>query len=492
MKKLLALLLVLCTLVGLVACGKKEPASTNSSNPTTSSGNSSTEPTAAKRDPQYDVTPETSPYKGKKLQIYGLGTNASYTNYDSFGKGNYIWMMKAAMEEWAAINGVTLEFKGSYNQNAILSAIQSGEKPDLIFQTGYFPEIANIGITSAFTEAERKLIDEITGSVNYTELMKFKNESHGFVFPWTGVSLLYYNKTMFENYGVKSPKEYFMEGTWNWTNFQKCLEEMTKDIDSDGTVDTYGLAYDSIGGIFRGGYEDEKGYLVNRINEQITYDFYDMMYQQVTVKGNILRPAKNQIQTNVTYPMMAMQIGDCEPYNFEHLYQHLPNGDKLEVVAIPFYNGADGNEQFIRWTPSAGSVAVSCDEREATMDMICYLLKVGLKYISDFSLGTVKCDYASMQGKCDLSKKWIEAFAKVCADRAEAIKEIEDYDDQVVAKIQEYINNAIPTSGKKYAGVDGISSYPEMLKLPPASAIAAVKDKYQANLDKYNSTYIAK
>lgn len=474
MKKLIAILLVICTVAGLVACGKK-PA--ENPNPSTPAGST-------------DVTPNAD-FKGKTLQIFGVGTEESYTDYDQFGKGNYLWMMKAAIVEWATINEVKIEWKGSYNQNVVLSAMNSGDKPDIIFQTGNFPAMSNAGVTSPFTAEERKMLADICGSDNYFKMMEYKGEAHGFVYPWSGVSMLYYNKTMFENYGVKTPKEYFEEGTWNWDAFQKCLEETTKDIDADGTIDTYGTVADSIGrGLCYSMKEDENGNLVSRIDDQIIYDFFEMCYDQFTVKKTIQSPGKNQIQKNVTYPMQAMQIGDCEPYNFEHLYQTISNGDVLEAVPVPVYDGAGGKEQNVVWTDSCGSLAATCDERAAALDLIAYLLKCGLKYISDFSLGAVPCEHAGMQGACDLSKQWKEAFAKVCADRAEAIKTIDGYDEAMVKKINEHIDACTPYTHRKYAGVEELIRYSEKTKMPAASAIPAVKAKYQASLDKYNSTYI--
>ena len=151
MKKLLALVLVLCLVVGLVACTK--PAEQNPTTPTTT-----------------PTTGETS-FKGKTLQIWGNGTETSYTNFDSFGKGNYIWMMRAAIDEWAHINGVTIKYAGSYNQNAILSAMASGEKPDIIFQTENFPVVANYGIVSAWTDEEYKTLTEIAGNSKYMDML---------------------------------------------------------------------------------------------------------------------------------------------------------------------------------------------------------------------------------------------------------------------------------------------------------------------------------
>ena len=488
MKKVLALLLVLCTLLGLVACGKKEPASTNSSTPTTGN-NTTSDPTGTTEDPHLTVTPETSPYKGKTLQMYGLGTAVSYTNYDAFGKGNYLWMIKAAMEEWAAINGVTIEYKGAYNQNGMLAAIQSGEHPDLVWQSNRFPAMSNVGLTAAFTEAEYAKLTEVCNP-GFLDLMKYKGASHGFIVPWVGNGMCYYNKTMFENYGVKTPKEYFMEGNWTWTTFTKCMEEMTRDIDNDGTIDTYGLPKDSM--LYtRFFVEDENGRVSSVMDTQYFFDITEWQYTVQTVKKLVLVPGTNQIQKNVTYPMYAMQLSDCEPYNFEHLYQSIPNGDELEVVPVPRYDGKDPNGVTqLSYTQSGFSMLASCDEREATIDLLLYILKCGLKYMSDFSLGAVKCDYVGMQGKCDLSRTWMEAFKKVCEDRAVKIKEVENYDEELIAKIYEEFDKLSWRMYKPYAGIS--ESFKELVTLPPASSIPAVKEKLQAQLDKYNELYIDK
>ena len=491
MKKLLALLLVLCTLVGLVACGgkKEEPSAGNNTTPT--SGSSTTDPTggSATEDPHLTVTPETSPYKGKTLQLYGFGTAESYTDYSIFGKGNYLWMHKAAVDEWAAINGVTIEYKGSYNQAQILASMTSGDKPDMVMTSNNFPSIANVGISTSFTEAEYKKLADIAGST-YMDAQKFKGAAHGFVLPWTGYWMLYYNKTMFENYGVKTPKEYYMAGEWNWDNYQKCLAEMTKDLDSDGAIDTYGTNADGFCGTQYPQKMNDKGELVSILDEPVVQDWIEMKYEMYN-KKYVLTPGPNRIQKNVTYPMYAMQCSDCEPYNFEHLYQTIPNGDELEVVPLPEWTGdKEENKSYSMVTQSSIFMISSCDERDATVDLMAYILKVGLKYVSDFSLGAVECEYAGMQGKSDLAKTWKENFAQVCSDRAAAIKELENYDAELVAKINEDLAGKKLYVSMNMTSFTAVTRYSEITKLPPASSIPAIRAKYEAAIKTYNDTYV--
>lgn len=478
MKKLLVLILVVCMVVGLVACAK--PADNNPTNPTNSAN--TTDPTDA---------PKVS-FKGKTLQLYGFGNPDSYTDYDAFGKGNYLWMVRAAIDEWATINGVTIQYEGSYNQNTMLAAMQSGAKPDLFRPGNQFPTYANYGISSPFTEEEYNEIAEICGTSGYLDMRTYKGEAHGFIAPWVGNSLIYYNKSLFERLGVKTPMEYFKEGNWTRSVMLQLMEEVTRDLDGDGVTDIYGMPGDTFsytGSIYM---DPETGKLISPYDRDYDYWFelLTIRYEHRVVKKTVQVPGKANIQKNVTYPMVAMQSSDCEPYNFEHLYQEIPNGDILEVVPQPLYDGASKNKkETLSFNYDTIAIAASCDEREATMDLIKYILKCGLKYISDFSLGAVKCDYPGIQGASELSKKWKDAFAQVCADRAEAIKEI-DFDPTIIELLYENMANYTWSASKNFGSdVKAINKYTEINELPPASSIPAIKDKIQATLDKYNDLY---
>ena len=470
MKKILALVLVLCMVLGLVACSKP-----------------------AEKEPEITTTPTTgeTSFAGKVLQIYGNGSETSYTDYTAFGKGNYVWMMRAAIDEWATANGVTVKYCGAYNQNVILAAMASGEKPDIIFQTNNFPVVANYGIVTSWTEEEYNTLAEISGNKQWLDMLEYKTKSYGLVLPWTGTMMLYVNKSMFERYDVKSPIDYFYEGNWTWETFEKCMKEVTKDLDGDGTNDTYGTNSQTWTRMLCPLSMNEKGEVVNLINEAFMADYAQFKYNSHAIDKTT--GGSSKITTNVTYPMSATQLSDCEPYNFEHMFQTIPNGDELWVVPAPAWK-VDENGTIHTWrqlTQACVHIAASCDEREAAFDLICYLVKCGLKYVSDFSLGAVKCDYAGIQGTSDLSKQWKEAFATVIENRKAAVAELEFYDASHVAKIDEYFNK---TGGwhafTTYGGITSLLGYSEWTKMPPASAIPAIQEKYQAALDKYNELYV--
>ena len=430
-----------------------------------------------------------SPYAGKTLEIYGMGTEDSYTDFDEYDE-KFTWMQKAAAVEWAEANGVTLVFKGAYDQGAILSDINAGGRPDVIYQSNMFPGLADVGLSAAWTNAEYEKLANICGT-EWLDMMKYGTDSHGFVVPWTGTVMCYYNKTMFEEYGVKNPKKYFQEGNWTWDTFLQVMERMTQDVDSDGIIDTYGLNGDSWNNLVNPWATNEKGKLISTIDEPWMRDYFQLKYDAYTVK-KVTRSGKMNIQTNVIYPMFAMQLSNCETYNFEHLYQSIPNGNELEVAPVPAWRGENGETLGTsEVTQQAFHLVSSCDEREAAVDMLAYILKCGLKYMSDYSLGAVECEYEGLQGTSELSANYLRAFAKVLTKRAKAIKKIETDDAEYIAQMNEYLEGCNKYIDGNYTGVSALTGYAEIVQMPPESSVPAIQTKYQNALDTYNKIYVA-
>ena len=460
-----------------------------SSTPTTP-GTTATTPTTPDVGPS---KPTGNPaFSGKTLEIYGMGTNESYNHDDWDGIGNYLWMQRAAVVEWADLNNVNVKFMGSYSQTQIQAAMTSREKPDLLFHTNMFPGIANAGLPAAFTQAEYDKLAAICDNT-WLDMMTYGTQKVGLVLPWTGTMMCYYNKTMFDEYEVKTPKEYFDEGQWTWENFEKCMIEMTKDKDSDGEIDTYGLPGDSWGNLVNPWAYNDKGELISTIDEPWMRDFFQMKYDAFTVK-EITVAHKNNIQKNVIYPMFAMQLSDCETYRFEHLYQTIANGNELEVVPVPEWVGENGQKlNNTKVTQACVSLAVSCDERELAVDCLSYLLKCGLKYISDTSFGAIPCEYDGIQGYCEYSNTWKELFTEACSDRRGDYEDLLERNPDAaehIVNIHNYLSKRDKYIYGTYSGVTALTSYSEIAKMPPNSSIPAIREKYQAQLNTYNDIYI--
>jgi len=76
------------------------------------------------------------------------------------------------------------------------------------------------------------------------EAMKFgTNKVWAFYPPYApNMTGLIYNKTLFEEAGLKTPQQLMDEDNWNWDTFLDAAIKLTKDKNGDGTIDQYGVA----------------------------------------------------------------------------------------------------------------------------------------------------------------------------------------------------------------------------------------------------------
>ena len=122
--------------------------------------------------------------------------------------------------------------------------------------------------------------------------------------------------------------------------------------------------------------------------------------------------------------------------------------------------------------------------------MLCYILKCGLKYVSDYSMGAVECEYEGLQGTSELSRNYLNAFEKMMTRRRREVQKIDYYDADYVAKMNEYLNKRERYIYGEYAKVSPLTSYSDILEVPPESSIPAIGPKYENAINTYNSTYI--
>ncbi len=422
-------------------------------------------------------------FAGKTIQVYGW-SSAQYDDIEDMGEGDYVWMMRAAIDEWAAMNQVNVVFEGDYDQNTILGAINNGEKPDLLLHCNKFPVCASMGITRALTDAEYAMFSDITGST-YVDMLNYKGVSHGIQYPWAGNTLFYYNATLFETYGVKSPKEYYMEGTWTWDNMQKCFQEIARDLDNDGKLDIYGssTSYGNITTPYQLK-ENNDGTLTSLIRTSPQY----RKYQEIWYDGKTLSGWCGTSNTcRVTsYPRPATHCGDAEWYYFGHINATLVNGDNIQTIPFPVYDTADP-VRYVQYSQNFMSVFSSCDETEATLALMAYILRVGMRYMSDCSLGMYECNYEGIRGASVYSKGWKENFAITIADRQEQFDEIDNWDQECYDKMIKDISSAKGYIGRSYAGT--AYKAPDTEGLPPASSLPLIAQAHEAWVTTYNGLY---
>ena len=487
MKRFFALFLVLVLVIGLVACGGKKPDTTD---PTT--GNDPTTGTPA-------PTVNEKPFKGKKLQLYGFGSETSYSKFGDVegamtGVGNYLWMQRAAIVEWAAINEVTIEFKGSFNQNVLLAAMTSGDKPDMFSVSNQFPAISNYGLTAQFTDAEYNELAKHMQTTGWMDIMTYNGKVNGMLLPWTGFFMCYVNVDLCERYGIESPVDYFMADNWNWETMKTFFNEVTKDTDGDGKPNSQAVSNDFfVQGLIPMWTIEKDGTLTDQIfDKSFAYDYAEFRYNAQYQNGQVKSGAQSAA-VMAGNPLVAMRQTDCEPYNYQHVFSTLSNGDKVIAVPTPAYTGKDAVKN-IRITQSAMYMASSCDEREAVISLMSYLLECGDKYISQMSGGSVTSPFTGITGATEHSKAYLDTFNAGVAQRAEDLKTdaYEHYDAAIMAKAYNYVMKE--ADWDIYRTFVNVKDFTRVCAFsdPPATALSAGRETYKTAIDTYNSLYVHK
>lgn len=128
-------------------------------------------------------------------------------------------------------------------QERVLADFQSGTAPD-VFQgcCTHFPAWAQMGYTldlSSYVEADldQAIIDD-WDPAQYRAL--FTEDGQQFGLPkYHGALALYYNKDLFDEYGVSYPDE-----TWDYDDYLDAMKRLTHDRDGDGKTDLWGSIMD--------------------------------------------------------------------------------------------------------------------------------------------------------------------------------------------------------------------------------------------------------
>lgn len=467
MKKLLAVLMVLCIVLGLAACTKPV-------------------------DPKDTTAANEKPYKGKTIEIWGHSSD-TYKDIENkmTGVGNYIWMIRAAIDEWAYENECTVVYKQGYDANAFMAAVNQGAHPDLVYLSwNQWPMPAAIGATQALPDDVAKDLAEMCGE-NWLAVSNFKGKPQGLTYPWTGNYMMYYDKTVFENYGLKTPKELFMEDNWNFETFIKACKDVTKDTNGDGKVDTVGFAATGLREWVPTVVTDpQTGKLSSYVTTELGMDILNLQYTLYTLDKSCVTSGSPQKDGN---PQVVMAIQDCEPYNYKHMFT-MRGDHEIEVVPAPIHKKGD-TEWTTMYTRAGLYLSSGSDDVEASCDLLKFLCRVGMRYMADLSVGLYKCDFEGIKGTSPYSKIWKEKFDAGCQERVTELAALGDrYDQTYQDKMYAHLLAGRAITYELYEGFNewtflgGTEGHGR--KLPPASSAVLIEDMLQKQIEKYNSLYM--
>ncbi|MBR7070680.1 MAG: extracellular solute-binding protein [Clostridia bacterium] len=231
-----------------------------------------------------------------------------------------------------------------------------------LIQSGDAPDVVSVVYSDMPTMAIKSLIQPIDGHTDLNNSVYDQSSNDG-IYSLKGKHYalttrtvpygIYYNESMFKRAGVKTPAEFYAEGTWNWENFRKTALAMSEDTDNDGVNDIFGFGTwkDDIFVVANGTdlIKMENGSPVLNINDPRVTEglqfFEDMFYNDHSIQI-----AHWEWKEGFANKKVAM-VFEGWTYQTQLLYEQSFD-DEIGVVPFPMGPSAQGEQ--INYTANTG------------------------------------------------------------------------------------------------------------------------------------------
>lgn len=237
-----ALIITTLTLSSFTACGSNngDTPTTEKTNAATNAGNTETATTGATEELKTD------PYQtiaNGDITILWHTTEEVYLDALSKNPNHFdaVWSLKPEFEAKYGGTVTVIAVPWGDMKATLISMVSNAEVCDLVESNDQnFPIYPLKNLIQPLDD-----IMDITDPVFYEnvgEVYSFNGKTYAVGSDITATQL-YYNKTLFDTYGVKTPDEYYKEGNWNWNTFKEAAMALVDDTDGDGANDLYGYAW---------------------------------------------------------------------------------------------------------------------------------------------------------------------------------------------------------------------------------------------------------
>ena len=268
-----------------------------------------------------------------------------------------------------------------------------------------------------------------------------------------------YNAGLFEEAGVKTPKEYYEEGNWTWETFLETCRAMTQDLDGDGVTDVWGCNVNNLAlnlGYAIVGFNDD-GSAYSKIDSDENREIMEFMYQLCSVE-KVIPDASVDLST------ISCAKGTCAMEQNYSLYGKVAD-DGSAIIPVPMPKKTADSEYVSHYMNDyAYYVGAACDEPEMAVDLAAYLM------VNAHQL------YRSKRLELKNNNDSID------------LQYILDLDKTLMAVT---VNDWFTMSGVTInlpANHNG--DYGIIFTTPTATAMATLAEKHQAEIDTYNAKYV--
>lgn len=504
-KVMAAALTIWIAATGLAGCGdggsqtptqapESAPASeTKQLSGTSGEGNAAADSkeTAAPSEGENDAKTAEKPYQGMNMVIF-TGANL-YEGYADFQKPAADWsnVLYHAINEWCEENEATWSEMSTNDSNVLMSAIAAGKAPDLYYGYRQFPLLPNLGLVQPINDYYDRLAEKY--GAEHLELLKYKSDYYGINLPWNETTALRYDRTLFEELGVKTPKEYFLEGNWTWDTFRNCVKEVSKDLDGDGEKDIYGAGFYQFTSCFAPPVAmDVTGTLSSLLNTDKNRDLYQMLYEEFTLNKTMTQANQTSPGVDAEGKRYAFGVAPVDTYNPFGLYYQDSEGHVIEVVPIPEYE-KDAPDISVKVNFQQLMIPTGAQNIDASVSLMDYMVECGVA-AQIVPSGLTDYTFTGLRGSTADSAKYIELKKAAYEEALNAALELPEYDEDYIKALRAYWDSKPHHIEWTFSGVTfaltNSKDWEKLWTLPAATSIAELYEKHQAACETYNSKFI--
>lgn len=192
-----------------------------------------------------DMSDNTDVFKNIPAEL--VGKTVLFADWGEALADRYQLVCKKFTEDTGIKVKTVLYEEGNFITN-VAQQIAAGKSPDIAATNNWFPQALEIvdPLPSIFNTKDGFWDPRVSAATAVNGKEYFVNTYNS---PFTGGYVVYYNKKIFNNYGVKSPQDYLNEGNWTYENLYKCMQEAGEFCDQGGILEAltiYGQSGKSI------------------------------------------------------------------------------------------------------------------------------------------------------------------------------------------------------------------------------------------------------
>ncbi len=309
------------------------------------------------------------------------GTTVRFATWENYDDPNYYG--NQALETFYSRTGINAEYvsiASSGYVSRIKSMLASGNAPDVFLSGHDNPFPLTLDIAAPINKVSTVNLNEPIWDQSLMDMATIDGDVYlvnTIGSPWNKAKVLFYYKPIFEEYGIKTPSEYYEEGKWTWENFEKCVQAI-KDA-----VPEFGGAL-----ISRDDFLSSCGYSLFKLNPSASYTSSKLIISDV----------------------------DREFFATLRVYNELiDDGIIYDCGSLPFYEGLPNDEYILRIGTTESFKRNIISPREQNLDNFGYTYLPSFeegsksKVISEYIMYGIVDGAANMDAAGYFLRYWLDA-----------------------------------------------------------------------------------